>query len=124
MGASAELTKAFIEMKHQKINQFMQDNGGEWMSWKRNSTVASNMGGVWERQIKSARKILESLLKTHSASLSDKSLRALPVEVEAIVNSRPLTTDLLSDVNSLIPLSQINLLSMKSKVVMPLQGVF
>ena len=27
--ASAELTKAFTEMNHQKINQFMQDNGSE-----------------------------------------------------------------------------------------------
>ena len=29
VGASAELTKAFTEMNHQKVNQFMQDNGGE-----------------------------------------------------------------------------------------------
>ena len=105
VGASAELTKAFTEMNHQKINQFMQDNGGEWMSWKRNPPAASNMGGVWERQIRSARRILKSLLKTHGASLSDESLRTLLVEVEAIVNSRPLTTDLLNDANSLIPLS-------------------
>ena len=82
------------------------------------------MGGVWERQIRSARKILESLLKTHGASLNDESLQKLLVEVEAIKNSRPLTTDLLSDANSLIPLSPINLLAMISKVVMPPPGVF
>ena len=82
------------------------------------------MGSVWERQIRSARKILESLLKTHGASLSDESLKTLLVEVEAIKNSRPLTTNLLSDANSLIPLSPINLLTMKSKVVMPPLGVF
>ena len=82
------------------------------------------MGSVWERQIRSVRKILESLLKTHGASLSDESLQTLLVEVEAIKNSRPLTTNLLSDANSLIPLSPINLLTMKSKVVMPPPGVF
>ena len=82
------------------------------------------MGSVWERQIRSARKILESLLKTHGASLSDESLQTLLVEVEAIKNSRPLTTNLLSDANSLIPMSPINLLTMKSKVVMPPPGVF
>ena len=82
------------------------------------------MGSVWERQIRSARKILESVLKTHGASLSDESLKTLLVEVEAIKNSRPLTTNLLSDANSLIPLSPINLLTMKSKVVMPPLGVF
>ena len=82
------------------------------------------MGSVWERKIRSVRKILESLLKTHGASLSDESLQTLLVEVEAIKNSRPLTTNLLSDANSLIPLSPINLLTMKSKVVMPPPGVF
>ena len=49
VGASAELTKIFTEMNHKKINQFMQDDGGEWMSWKRNPPAASNMGFVWER---------------------------------------------------------------------------
>ena len=82
------------------------------------------MGSVWERKIRSVRKILESLLKTHGASLSDESLQTLLVEVEAIKNSRPLTTNLLSDANSLIPMSPINLLTMKSKVVMPPPGVF
>ena len=67
---------------------------------------------------------MESLLKTYGANLSDESLRTLLVEVEAIVNSRPLTTDLLSGANSLIPLSPINLLTMKSKVEMPPPGVF
>ena len=73
-GASAELIKALTEMNHQKINQFMQDNGGEWMFWKRNLSEASHMGGVWDRQIRSVTKILESLLKTHGASLNNKSL--------------------------------------------------
>ena len=48
MGASAELIKAFIETKYQKIIQFMQDNGGEWMSRKINPPAASNMGGMWD----------------------------------------------------------------------------
>ena len=82
------------------------------------------MGGVWERQIRSARTILTSLLKTHGTSLNDKSLHTLLIEVEAVVNSHPLTTDLLSDANSVIPLSPINLLTLKSRVVMPPLGVF
>ena len=70
------------------------------------------MGRVWERQIRSVRTTLTSLLKTHSNnSLNDESLRTLLIELEAIVNSRPWTTDLLSDVNSVIPLSPINLLT-------------
>ena len=82
------------------------------------------MGGVWERQIRSPRAILNSLLKIHGSSLSHESLQTLLVEVEAIINLRPLTTDVLSDVTSLAPLSPVNLFTMKSKVVMPPPGHF
>ena len=102
VGPSAELTKSFTEMNHQKINQFMEDNGGEGMSLKRNPPTASNMVGVWERQIRFDRKILESLLKAHRANLRDEFLQT----------------------QSLIPLSPINLLTMRSKIMMPPPGVF
>ena len=82
------------------------------------------MGGVWERQIRSARNILSSLLKTHGRSLNDEALSTLMAEVEAVMNSRPLTVELLSDGNSLNPISPSNLLTMKSKVVMPPPGEF
>ena len=36
-----------------------------------NPPLASHMGGVWERQIRSARAILSSILKTHSTSLDN-----------------------------------------------------
>ena len=77
------------------------------------------MGGVWERQIRSARAVLNSLLKTYGTSLLGESLQTLLVEVEAVVNSCPLTPDVMNDVTSLAPLSSINLLTLKSKVVMP-----
>ena len=32
------------------------------------------MGGIWERQIRTARTILDALLKTHSCSLNDENL--------------------------------------------------
>ena len=44
--------------------------------------------------------------------------------MEAVVNSHPLATKTINDVTSLIPLSQINLLTMKSKVAIPPPGVF
>ena len=88
-GASAELARAFQEMDHIKIGNFLKENDGEWMIWKRNPPLSSNMGGVWERQIQNARAILNSLLKTHGSSLSDESLQTLLVEAEAITSSRP-----------------------------------
>ena len=54
----------------------------------------------------------------------EESLKTLVVEVEAIVNSRPLTTKVMNGVTNLAPLNPINLLTMKSRVVMPLTGSF
>ena len=58
--------------------------------------------------------ILNSLLKTHRGSLRDKSLQILLVEMEAVLNSHPLTTETIND-----DTSPINLLTMKSNIVMP-----
>ena len=71
---------------HKKIANFLEENGGDWMVWKRNPPLASNMGGIWEQQIKSACSILNSLRKTHGSNLTEESLQTLVVEVEAIVN--------------------------------------
>ena len=72
------------------------------------------MGGVWERQIKSATNILSSLLKTHGTSLNGEALTTLMTEVEAVLNYRPLTTELLSDGNILNPICPSNILTMKT----------
>ena len=51
VGASIELRKAFGEIHEKRINDFLMELGGEWISWKHNRPMASNMGGVWEWQI-------------------------------------------------------------------------
>ena len=124
VGASNELRKALEEMDNAKIQTFLADVGTDWIVWKRNPPSASNMGGVWERQIRSARKILDSLLATHGSMLNEEALRTLMVEVEAIVNSRPLTVETLSDPNSLPAISPTNLLIQKSTVILPPPGAF
>jgi len=91
------------------------------------STSVSHHGGVWEHQIRSVKAILTSLLHNHGRSLNDNHGRSLNdeefqtflVEVEAVINSRLLTTDTLSDVNSPLPLLPSNLLTMKSNVISP-----
>lgn len=45
-------------------------------------------------------------------------------EVEAIVNSRPLTVETLNDVNSLQPLSPSMILTQKTNVIFPPPGSF
>ena len=59
----------------------------------------------------------------HSGMLDDESFRSLLVEVESIVNSRPLTFPS-SDVNDSNLLTPNHILTMRSKVVMPPPGNF
>ena len=47
------------------------------------------MVGIWERQVRLARTILNSLLQSHGHSLDEESLQTLMTETEAIINSRP-----------------------------------
>ena len=93
--AQKELEKAYKEMDYQKTEFFLQNIGADYINWHRIPLPASShMGGVWERQIQSARTILMSLLHTQRRSLNDESLRTLLAETEAIVNSRPLRVDM------------------------------
>ena len=77
------------------------------------------MGRFWERLIKTTRNILNGLVKKHGKSLDNEFLHTLLVEVESIVNSRPMTAEAISNVKSDILLWQANLLTMKSKVILP-----
>ena len=122
IGAEQELKKAYMEMDDRKIQSFLLEQGGDWIRWHKNPPLASHMGGVWEQQIRSARAILGSLLKTHGECLDDASLFTVMTEVEDISNSRPLTIEALNDPTSLQPLSPVNILTMKSKVVSPPPG--
>ena len=82
------------------------------------------MGGIWECQIRSARGILASSLQTNGHNLDEESLKTLLADMEAVINSRPLTLERIIEDQELTPLSPNNLLITKSKVVMPLPGVF
>ena len=102
----------------------MLQNSAYWVQCKRNPPLASHMGGVWEKQIQSARNILSSLMKIHGASSDEESLNTLFIEVEGIANSIPLVVETINDVNSQAALLPSHILTMKSKVVMIPTGVF
>ena len=125
VGADGEMKKAMREMDHERIQKYLSSVScdWEWLDWDFNPASASHMGGVWERQIRTVRNVLSSLLMDHGARLNDEALRTLFVEVEAIVNSRPLSVDTLND-ETMEPLSPNSLLTMKTKVVLPPPGVF
>ena len=124
VGCENELKKAYKEMFKERIQSFVQSLAGDLVRWIRNLPAASHMGGVWERQVRSARAILSSLLSTRGKSLDKESLLTLVAKTEGILNSRPLTLETISDPTSDLPLAPSNILTMKSKVVMPPPGDF
>ena len=123
VGCENEFVKEIDKLDDAKIATFLLSDNCDWITWKKNPPVSSHMGGVWERMIKSIRNVLDSLLKEHHARLDDESLHTLLVEAENIVNSRPLTTENLTDPESQ-PLTPNQLLTLKTKLVMPPPGAF
>ena len=81
-----ELRVSINDWNQRAINEFMRQRN---ISWKFNPPSASHMGGVWERVIRSIRKILTALLGQQL--VNDEMLRTVMSEVQAILNSRPLT---------------------------------
>ena len=107
-------------MDHDEITEKLRQ---QQIDWKFNPPAASHMGGVWERQIRTARKILDTLMREHGSRLDDESLRTLMCEVESIINSRPLTVTS-SDCKDPVPLSPNRILTMKTSIVLPPPGKF
>ena len=119
VGAQKELEKACNEMDHQKIEFFFQNIGADYINWHRKPPASRHMAFVWERQIRSTCTILMYLLHTHGRSLNDESLRTLLAETEAIANFRSSTVYTPREVQSKQPICTRNILTMKSKVVLP-----
>ena len=90
VGAHRELLKSVQELDQEQANHFCANINIEWHF---NPPSASHFGGVWERQIRTIRKILCALLnEQHMKSCkNDEQLRTLMCEIEATINSRPLT---------------------------------
>ena len=120
VGANTELQQAVHEMDNEQIRRRLHKEGTDWIF---NPPSGSHMGGIWERQIRTTRKVLTVLLHEHGSRLDDESFRTLLCEVEAIINSRPLTFAS-SDPDDFNPLTPNNLLTMKTSVVLPPPGVF
>ena len=88
VGGCPELIKCMQKLDQGRIERFGLDKDVEWNF---NPPHASHMGGVWERQIRTIRRILITLLSKHADKLSSEVLETFFCEVEAMINSRPLT---------------------------------
>lgn len=113
IGAERELRSVIEAWNQQKITCYLQQ---KMIKWKFNTPYASNMGGVWERLIRTTRKILCSL--TREQVLDDERLLTLMCSVESVVNSRPLT-HVSVDVKDPEPLTPNHLLLLRQGSAIP-----
>ena len=120
----SEQKRALAEIDQNHIKSFLLTKGCDYVEYKRNVPADSHMGGAWERQIRTVRNVLNSLLQQSNCQLDDDSLRTLMYEVTAIINSRPLNVDNVIDPMSLTPISPIQILTMKSEIILPPLGKF
>nr|XP_020464125.1 uncharacterized protein LOC109964879 [Monopterus albus] len=121
VGAKNELREGLKLCDTKTLETFLADKQCEFIF---NAPSASHAGGIWERQIRTIRNVLNVTLAQSSGRLDDASLRTLFYEAMAIVNSRPLTVDGLNDPTSPEPLTPNHLIMMKSKVALPPPGKF
>ena len=122
VGASRELARAWQEMDKDSLKiTLLEKHRCEWVF---NPPAASHAGGVWERMIRSARRILNGLMTSAESRLTTSSLRTLMYEVMAILNSRPLSVESLEDPTGPLPLTPNHILTTKSTGILPPPGVF
>ena len=87
VGAAKELREGMKRLDKQLIHDRMRRQS---IDWHFNPPAASHHGGVWERIIRSARRIMLALTSQYR-SLTDEEFFTFTVEVERILNNRPLT---------------------------------
>lgn len=117
VAAEHEIRLAMKGWNQSQISEALLQRGVTWIF---NPPAGSHHGGIWERQIRTVRKVLTNLLKLQL--LDDECLQTLLCEVEAVINSRPLTK-LSDDVDDLEPLTPNQLLLLKGKPALP-PGMF
>ena len=108
-GAEKVLRMSLEKWNKQMIEEYLRQRE---IAWSFNPPAASARGGAWERLIRSVRRIL-STLWSPKIPLTDEMLRTFLVEVESIINSRPLVP-LSIDARNNEPLTPNHLLLLRS----------
>ncbi|KAK3107442.1 hypothetical protein FSP39_014704 [Pinctada imbricata] len=103
-----------INVEDDTLRPYLRENN---IIWRFNPPHASHFGGVWERLIGVARRILDAmLLDVKHSKLTHEVLTTLMAEVMAIMNSRPLVP-VSTDSDSPFVLSPQMLLTQKTSEI-------
>ena len=85
-GADAELLRCLKELNKSQIYGLLSPHK---IAWHFNPPSAPHFGGAWERLVGSVKRALCATLR--NTLVTDTVLRTALIEVEAVLNSRPLT---------------------------------
>ena len=124
IGARNELSAALQELDTTSIKDYLSSEDCDLIDFNLNVSRASHMGDIWERQIRTTRSVLSSLLHEHDKQHDDEALRTLMTEAESIINCRPLTVENLTDPLASELLTPNHLLTLKTQIVLPPPGKF
>ena len=108
-----ELHEAVKEWNQSQIHDFLSQKNIKWVF---NPPTGSHHGGVWERCIRTTRKVIKPVTKEQA--LEDEGINTLMCEVEAIVNGRPITK-LSDDPRDMEPLTPNHLLLLRAGPTLP-----
>lgn len=88
VGAADEMKTNVVNIEDEPFKDHLDRHG---ITWIFNAPHSSHMGGVWERMIGMARRILDSMFLRQQREITHEVLVTLMAEVSAIINSRPIT---------------------------------
>ena len=86
VGADRELQDCLNELDPEKVNEFLLQSS---IKWNFIPPHAPHFGGAWERLVRSVKRSLKAVLKEHL--VCESVLRTVLIEVEDVINNRPLT---------------------------------
>ncbi|XP_067940558.1 uncharacterized protein [Watersipora subatra] len=119
IGAKNELLASFASLGS-GIQDVLKDS---MIEFKFNAPSASHAGGVWERQIRTVKSVLNAMLPTYTTRMDTMALKTAFYEVMAIVNSRPLSVDNLNKPDEIV-LTPNHLITMKPSQPTVVPGEF
>ena len=121
VGACNELRRSIKELNQSRIDHFATCHD---IKWHFNPPAASHHGGVWERQIRTVRKIICAILNEQylRTCRTEEQLRTLMCEIETTINSRPLTRTS-DDPNDLDVITPQDVLLLQPNAAIP-PGIF